>query len=713
MKKTVLLISLCIFAFLAKAQSKTNDALPSLSQSDFTVVERNSDGSIKSVRYAAIDNDVPATATEFFSTILKKRDVDDFVMDRSNDTDYGMHFERHQQFYQGIRVDDGHYNFRFKNGRMKGVRGHYVDVTKVNPVPIITEDGAINLYASYFGIINSDIIKSYVDLMIKEIPNEEGKTSVTALTYRVFLHTNMIVGGYVGFIDAHTGKLLYKETAYVDYYTTGQFYTYYNSSSNPKSGTTEYANNQYTLEDYIRGYGIKTSIQDTLSGTSVVIASDNDNIWTQQEFGIFNIALDVHWTMEKIYDIMKYSFNHSSYDGNYHLVDSYIFAGSPFGDGAYYVDAGNYFAFGVSTGNTVHGPLGSVDIIGHEYGHALLFRSSNLNNSGDTKAAIHEGLADIWGIIFEKRITPSADYWKTGEQVMTNGNSCERNFQNPSDATAHTQISSTYNCGAFYSTDPHIKGGLLPYWFYLLVNGGSGTNGSNSSYQLLPVDYDLAEQLIRNATFEPYYLQDCSSFQNVASALVEVAGDLGNDFLVEQVENSLYAVGLYTEPQHIYLQSYSPGSSTYYVYGNSNCSVSWSYTSLSGSTPTLVPNSSNYSCMVNTSSSFSGNLNVTIYYSGGSVTYSRYITGNASPSSGGGDVMQVIPLDDSHYQLSVGSENEGGTFRVYDASNLQMKVTERHVGENYLLDTSSWKRGLYIVEMKTGNKTYTAKIIKK
>ena len=95
------------------------------------------------------------------------------------------------------------------------------------------------------------------------------------------------------------------------------------------------------------------------------------------------------------------------------------------------------------------------------------------------------------------------------------------------------------------------------------------------------------------------------------------------------------------------------------------------------------------------------------------MTYSRYITGNASPSSSGGDVMQVIPIDASHYQLSVGSENEGGTLRVYDASSLQMKVTERQVGENYLLDTSSWKRGLYIVEMKIGNKTYTTKITKK
>lgn len=704
MKKNVLLISLCVFALFANAQSKTNVALPSLSQSDVTVVERISDGTIRSVKYAAADNDVPATANEFFTTILKKRNADVFVLERSNDTDYGMHFECYQQYYQGVRVDDGFYNFRFKNGRMKGVRGHYVNVTGINPVPSITEKEAIDLYATYFGINKVNIIRSYVDLMIKEIPNNNGKESVSALVYKVFLYAANASNEFVGFIDARSGKLLYKKNAAVSSSAGGQFFTLYNSSSNPKSGITEYANNIYTLEDNYRVNGIATYRQNPNGTTSSF--TDNDNVWTQNDLGDYQIALDVHWTMEQINDLMYGTFGHNSYDHGNHSILSIINTESR---GKFY-PSGDIFTFGIASGSNVYKPFGSVDIIGHEYGHALLFKSSGLDDTGSTKAAIHEGLADIWAIIIEKHITPSANYWKFGEQIMAIGNSCIRNFQSPNDATAYTQISSTYGCGLFNSTDSHIKGGLLPYWFYLLVNGGSGTNGLNNNYQILPVGFDLAEQVIREATFEPYYLHNCSSFQDVASALVEAAEVCSNNFITEQVENSLYAVGLYTEPQHIYMQSYSPGSATYYVYGNSNCSVSWSYTSISGSTPTLVPNSSNYSCTVNASSSFSGNLNATIYYSGGSVTYSRYITGMASPSSTGDDVLQVIQLDGSHYQLSVGGEFENGSLRVYDASSLQMKVTESQVNENDLLDTSSWKRGLYIVEMTIGSKTYTTKI---
>jgi hypothetical protein len=95
MKRIVTAISLCALVLSASAQLQTDNALPNLTQSDFTVVERNSDGTIKSVRYAMTDNDIPATAEEFFQTTLKKRDADDFMLDRSDDTDYGMHFERY------------------------------------------------------------------------------------------------------------------------------------------------------------------------------------------------------------------------------------------------------------------------------------------------------------------------------------------------------------------------------------------------------------------------------------------------------------------------------------------------------------------------------------------------------------------------------------------------------------------------------------------
>ena len=88
-------------------------------QTGNTVIQRFNDGSIKSVRYSVDDKDIPANAAEFFSKTLKKRTADDFVLDKSKKTINGMSFERYQQYYNGIKVEGGHYNFRFKNNKMK------------------------------------------------------------------------------------------------------------------------------------------------------------------------------------------------------------------------------------------------------------------------------------------------------------------------------------------------------------------------------------------------------------------------------------------------------------------------------------------------------------------------------------------------------------------------------------------------------------------
>lgn len=713
MKKNFILFFL-MMALSIHAQFRMNDGHSNLSQPDFTMVEKNSNGRIKSVRYAATDPNIPATAVDFFNSTCIKCKTDSFALDRFQETDYGMRFERYQQYFQGVLVDDGYYIFRFKNGKMKVVKGNCVNTTNINPQPSLTESEAIDSYASYLGVRKCDIIQSYVDLMVKEIPDTHRKGTTVSLTYRVYLRTFNITDCFVGYIDAHTGELLLKEKAYYSSSATGQLYTYYNRNLNdqPKSGITEYTNNKYYLADNTRGNGIHTYKQNQSGSTEFF--SNNDNIWTRDELGDYNIALDVHWTMEQIYDLMNSQFSRNSYDGSGRLVKSYI---DPLATNSYYIP--NYddrFIFAVALGSSVYGPFGSVDVIGHEYGHAILCNTTNFQNGqiGDPKNAIHEGLADIWGIIFEKYITPSADYWKTAEQFMIDGSSCLRNFQNPDDLTAYTQIASTYGHGVFYSSDPHVVGGILPYWFYLLVNGGTGTNGYNNVYQLLPVGFELAVELFSKTTLTFAYLDGCTSFSDVMYAFIDAALDMNNDFLAEQVENTWYAVGLTVEPTHIHNMSYAPGSATYYVYGNSNCTVNWSISNLFGSSPILVPNSNDYSCTVYSNASFGCYLNATINCSGCTVTYSRYISGTSSPSSAGDDILRVIPLSENRYQISLSSRSDGKDkmvcIKVYDVKNLQTKIHDNFEKEDYIFETFSWKRGFYIIEITMGKKKYTTKL---
>ena len=59
-----------------------------------------------------------------------------------------------------------------------------------------------------------------------------------------------------------------------------------------------------------------------------------------------------------------------------------------------------------------------------------------------------------------------------------------------------------------------------------------------------------------------------------------------------------------------------------------------------------------------------------------SSTYSRYITGTASPSSVGDDAMRVIPLDGTHYQITVGDgyENASVDTRMLPSGSMTLQA---------------------------------------
>lgn len=147
------------------------------------------------------------------------------------------------------------------------------------------------------------------------------------LAYRIRLYSININNSLIGYIGAHTGKVCLTEPialtcAFPDSNTdqnfnpmplassppppaTGTFATRY---SGAQSATTESRNNQFFLEDRIRLSGIFTRNRNNLNAadtTGVTPFADNDNNWTTAEWDNAakdNAALDVHWSLQRIYD---------------------------------------------------------------------------------------------------------------------------------------------------------------------------------------------------------------------------------------------------------------------------------------------------------------------------------------------------------------------------------------------------------------------------
>lgn len=492
-------------------------------QAGETIIKKNQFGRITSVKFIQGST---TTSKEFFDSYLHVRGTDEFRQTPTNNFIPNVRFERYQQYYKGLIVDGAHFTFEYKDGMMLKAHGNYVPVADIDIIPKLTIDDIKKVYASNLNINIKDTIYSSAELLIKEIPEKKW----TGLVYKVFLATPSLLTADIAYMDAQTGEILCKEISFFSYSATGYFITYYNGI---KTGITEWQNNinKYRLYDATRGYGIHTQYN---NGTSDFDITNSYYIWSGSEVPFANgeMALDVHWTMEQIYDALMNSYGQNGYDGSGGIIQSSC---NTTANKTYYHNGYNRFYFSTSL-NDLSGPMVSVDIIGHEFGHSILHRTTGWhpNDYEYERRAMHEGFADVWGIIFEDKITPNADIWKSGEEMWNGIYSCERNFAYPSDPYAHTQICSTYDTNAMAS-DPHLGGGIAPYWFYLLVNSANM--------------YD-AQLLFAYSCLHPC-LEDCVTFSDVREVMIDVALDYMNSTtLANKVASAWYLVGVGSSPNY-------------------------------------------------------------------------------------------------------------------------------------------------------------------
>src|SRR5207249_3541551 len=109
----------------------------------------------------------------------------------------------------------------------------------------------------------------------------------------------------------------------------------------------------------------------------------------------------------------------------------------------------------------------TVDIIGHEFTHAVTGATAGLIYQGES-GALNESFSDIFGEMIEFFVSGSND-WLLGAQRCSG---YIRNMKNPKDPIGQ-QPDTYHGTNWCYSTscDPvHTNSGVQNYWFYLLVN---------------------------------------------------------------------------------------------------------------------------------------------------------------------------------------------------------------------------------------------------
>jgi Zn-dependent metalloprotease len=309
-------------------------------------------------------------------------------------------------------------------------------------------------------------------------------------------------------------------------------------------------------DDFGGSYAISTS-----SGTQSWSGSGNNGTYLISVLG--NPALDVHWGMEETYDFYLNVFSRNSYDGSGSIIKQYI--NSPLTQPNQGGDPNNAFAmnspynimvYGMGDG-TLMSPVVGLDVEGHEFTHMVVNNNGNggLTYQGES-GALNESFADIMGTCVEFYSGVNPD-WNIGEDVVVSASNL-RSMSNPNNPTGLSQQPDTYN-GTYWANPAdttndnggvHINSGVQNFWFYLLSQGGSGTNDIGNAYSVTGIGIADARQIAyRNLVT---YLTPNATYVDAYNGALQSAEDLyGNPSTqYTSVRQAWYAVGIGNDPNN-------------------------------------------------------------------------------------------------------------------------------------------------------------------
>jgi len=288
-----------------------------------------------------------------------------------------------------------------------------------------------------------------------------------------------------------------------------------------------------------------------------------------------NPIRDAHWGMEKTLAYYKNILNRNSYDGNgaavYQFVNPFCPGRTPNNSSAR-LEAPYCIIYGLGDGIKYH-PLVALDAIAHEFTHMVTAHNiaGGLEQGGES-VALNEGFSDIFGVLVEGYTYGQYD-WTIGEKnevVLL----YTRSFVHPK--SSYPSQPTTYGKYPWESNDDgHINCSILNYWFYLLCNGGSGTNDNQNSYNVQGVGISNATKIAYNTLM--YGLTKTATFADAREGTIKETIKLyGNGSQEHQsVINAWYAVGV--GGQYAQMEFPNPGKYVIVANRNKDNDKSWYY----------------------------------------------------------------------------------------------------------------------------------------
>ena len=501
-------------------------------------------------RFNESANVSPENFFEKYGPSLNLDESNEMILLEKKEDDLGMTHERYAQYFEDVKVEGAQFLLHIKGNSIVTANGRLVANIPKSSGASISFEQAIERARGYLGAHTFNWESEEFENQIKYVKDDPNATYYPdeelvyadplysqsgenyKLAYRLSLYHDGLNHHEIVFIDAVDGSLLYElegchtgsanGVAHTKYYGTQSIVT---DSLGPDS---------YVLKDDTRGDGIETF--DMFQQTNIGLAQlfhDSDNVWNNFNAQLDEVATDVHWGSEMVYDYFLNVHGRDSYDGNGAKLVSYVHYDSAWFNAGW---TGDFMVYG--DGDTIW-PLTSIDVTGHEIDGVTNF-SANLVYAYEP-GALNESFSDIFGTAIEHYSVPSSANWLMGLFNFTIRSMEDPNlFNQPATYLADTM----YYIGPFDNGGVHINSGVQNFWFYNLSIGGTGTNALGNSYNVDSIGMDKASDIsFRNLI---YYLTPSSQYYDSRQGSIESAIDLyGNcSFEVTQTIKAWYAVGV-------------------------------------------------------------------------------------------------------------------------------------------------------------------------
>ncbi len=482
-----------------------------------------------------VSNTAEVSAARFPEWMTKQyglRTVDSLGLVSTVTDELGMRHTTYQQYYRSIPVEFATLKAHGRAGMVEVANGTFYMGLDNASVPRVSPETCSQLAGGYTGF--QHFTASPAKLVWYHLGQESKDTqSAFRLSYKVRVTEDSGARTWDIFVDAVNGKLLAKNPLF-SHCNSGTATTTWNGSQTIK---TSVLSGNYILLDDCQASNIRT--RNWNGGGSPLDYTDADNSWTATNQ---RSAATGHWAAKRAREYFNTVHNRSSWDGSGGDVDlrvNALFNGSGnnasfnWGNGQMLLGAGNSSTSYTDDWNTL-------DVTAHEYAHGVTGTSASLNYAYES-GALNESFSDIFG--------ECAQSWEEGSTNWLIGDDLSygaiRSMSNPNTYNdPDTYLGTHWYSGTNDDGGVHTNSGVQNFWFYLLCQGGSGTNDIGSSYTVSAIGMTAARTIAyRNLTV---YLNFNSDHNAARAGAILAARDLYGPGSAQEiaVTNAWYAVGV-------------------------------------------------------------------------------------------------------------------------------------------------------------------------